>query len=388
MKVAILTLGCKLNQYESEMVKEMHLKRGDTIVSLKDAPDLVYINTCSVTAMAGHESRNLFHRALSTGAEVKVMGCHAKLFPEEFENAAFFDPDTIKGINIYQERMRAYVRIQKGCENFCTYCIVPYARGENRSFPPEQIIKEVKEKTRAGFFEIILTGTHIGNYNYKGVKLPDLIKMLLDENIQVRLSSLKPDNINDELIELFEHERLAPHIHISQQSGDNRILKWMGRNYTGEDTIRIVSELRGIRPEINIGADFIVGFPGEDEEAFQNSVRLVEEAFITYLHVFRYSPRPFTLATLLPNQVHDSVRKMRSKILRKLGTKNNFEYRKTMVGKVFRVIPSRKMDYEDRLYYGFTPNYIRVLFSKEPVQNPVDVKITHITEERTYGERV
>ena len=387
MRIAFLTLGCKFNQYETEMIKEYHLRKGDVIVNYNDTPDITYVNTCTVTGLAGHQSRNLYRRALKSSKKVRVLGCHAKLFPEEFPGAEFFDISKIEDRNTLQQRTRAYVRIQKGCDNFCTYCIVPYARGKNISFPPEKIIDEVKRKIDVGFKEVVLTGIHIGNYNYDGITISGLLERLLKLNIQIRLSSMKPDRIDKKLIDLFSLSNLAPHLHISQQSGDNKILKKMGRHYKKEDTLRIVDAIRNVRSDVNFGADFIVGFPGEDEDAFDRSVSLIKEAGISYLHIFRYSPRPFTLAAHFPDQVPDRVRKERAERLRKLGDEMSYKFRGKLVGKIYRVIPERKQDSEERLYYGFTPNYIRVLFSRDRVREVVPVRITRITMDRTYGER-
>lgn len=387
MKICFLTLGCKLNQYNTEMIKEIHLKKGDKIVSIDEKPDVIYVNTCSVTSLAGHQSRNLYRRAKKVTDEVLVLGCHAKLFPEEFTGAKFYNIKN-NGINIFQERMRAYLKIQEGCNNFCSYCIVPYARGENKSISPYTIIKELDEKMNVGYCEIILTGTHIGNYEYDGWKLKDVVRMILKKGVHLRLSSLSPKDIDDEFIRLFEYDNLAPHLHISQQSGDNRILKLMKRNYTREDTLNIIEKLRKIRPEINIGADFIVGFPYEDDNAFENSLRLIKEGDISYLHIFRYSPRPFTLARLYDDNVPDYLKMERSNVMRKIGDENNYRFRERMLYKIYKVFPVRKFDKQDKLYYGFTPNYIRVLFSKEPFFKPVNVRITKITMDRTYGERV
>ncbi len=386
MKVCFLTLGCKLNQYDAERLKEIHIKKGDIIVSIDEKPDIIYVNTCSVTSLAGHQSRNLFRRAKKITDKVLVLGCHAKLFPEEFDGAEFYNSED-NGINVFQERMRAYLKIQEGCNNFCSYCIVPYARGENRSVPPDRILEELEKKIDSGYCEIILTGTHIGNYYYDGIKLKDVVEMILKRKVHLRLSSLSPSEIDDSFIHLFEYENLAPHIHISQQSGDNKILKLMRRKYTREDTIKIVEKIRKVREDVNIGADFIVGFPYEDDNAFQNSLKLIEEANFTYLHIFRYSPRPFTLAKLFEDNVSDKKKIERSKVMKEFGDKNNYRFREKMLGKVYKVFPVRKFDKQDKMYYGFTPNYIRVLFSKEPFYEPTYVRITKITMDRTYGEK-
>ncbi|MEJ2568262.1 MAG: radical SAM protein, partial [candidate division WOR-3 bacterium] len=226
MKVSFDTLGCKINQFYTNCLEQKHIKEGDKVVSLDRNPDIAYINTCAVTARAGAESRKLYRKAKRNANEVRILGCQAKLFPKEFEEKTFIDENTLadKEYTPISSRVRPYLPIQFGCNNFCAYCIVPYARGKNYSLPENVIIKNLEKLMEKDYKEVVLTGIHIGNYRYKNLGLKDLIKKLLCFDIRIRLTSLMPDSLDAEFIKLFENENLMPHLHLSQQSGSDKIL--------------------------------------------------------------------------------------------------------------------------------------------------------------------
>ena len=389
MRICFLTLGCKQNQYETELVREYFLKNGAEEVSLDENPDVVFINTCSVTSLAGQQSRNLVRRALRRGARVIVSGCHAILFPDEFsgENIEILeDPWNLNSIlEKFSTRRRGYVLIERGCNNFCSYCIVPYARGRVRSRPKEDIIKEVKNLIKNGHKEIVLTGTHMGQYGKDtGEKLSSLLLTLAELGARIRLTSINPDEA-DEVLKAFHHPMIAPHLHLALQSGSDKVLKLMRRNYTREDIKKLVYRIKEIREDAGIGADFIVGFPGEGEREFEETYRLVEELPFSYLHVFRYSERPMTLALLYPERVPERIRKKRSKTLRELAKKKFYDFRKELIGKTYTVLVEKKKDSVTGLSYGFTPNYVRVQFEGNG-RDEVVVRIERIDDEFTYGK--
>lgn len=389
MKVAFLTLGCRINQFYTDCIKQKHIDKGDDIVYLRDKPDIAYINTCSVTNHAGHESRKIFRKVKRYAREIRIMGCQGKLFPEEFENSVFIDESTwIKSFsNPLQERKRAYLPIQSGCNNFCTYCIVPYARGKNYSLPKDLVIQHLKERIGVGYKEVVFTGLHIGSYKYKNTNLVSLLKESLKLNIRIRLSSIKPDIFNREFIELFKNENLMPHIHLSQQSGDNKILKSMGRTYTKDKTLWISEELRKIRENIRIAGDFIVGFPGEGDSEFNNTVNLIRKANFSHLHIFRYSKRPYTLASLYPDHVQDLVKKQRSEILMDLAKKQREIFIQEQIGRSYRVLIEYKSSLGNGYVSGITPNYIKVHFQQNGGKKDfVPVVIKGLNKGYVYGE--
>lgn len=364
MKVAFITLGCKVNQFYTDCIKQKHINNGDKVTSLYDIPDIAYINTCAVTTHAGHESRKIFRKAKKYAKEIRIMGCQGKLFPEEFENYKFIDEtDWIKRYsNPHQERKRAYLPIQAGCNNFCTYCIVPYARGKNYSLPKEVVIRNLKERIDEGYKEVVLTGMHIGSYKYNNSNLISLLEELLKFNVRIRLTSIKPDFIDEKFLELFQNDNLMPHLHISQQSGDNKILKRMARTYKRDKTIWISEKLLDINKNARIAGDFIVGFPGEGQDEFRSTLNLIKEAHFSHLHIFRYSRRPYTMASLYPEQVPEIVKKERSKILIEFGKEQRENFIKQQIGKKYYVLVENKSHLGNGFSSGITPNYIKVHF--------------------------
>jgi threonylcarbamoyladenosine tRNA methylthiotransferase MtaB len=389
MKVSFDTLGCKINQFYTNCLKQKHIKKGDEVVSLEKNPDIAYVNTCAVTARAGAESRKLYRKAYKKANEVRILGCQAKLFPEEFEGKYYSNEDVLikKNYETKSSRVRPYLPIQFGCNNFCAYCIVPYARGKNYSLPEDIIIKNLEKLMENDYKEVVLTGIHIGNYHYKNSGLKELIKKLLCFDIRIRLTSLMPDCLDSEFIKLFENENLMPHIHLSQQSGSNKILKKMGRKYTRETTLMVCEKLREVREDIRIAGDFIVGFPGESEEDFQATENLIKEAIFSHLHIFRYSERPYTLANLYPDEVQDSVRKERAHRLKDLGESQRAKFVCKNIGKTFEVIIEGKSNLGNEWLTGITPNYIKVHFPENGNKNGmVSIKISELKKGFVYGK--
>jgi threonylcarbamoyladenosine tRNA methylthiotransferase MtaB len=370
-------------------LKQKHIKEGDKVVSLEKNPDIAYINTCAVTARAGAESRKLYRKAKRNAKEVKILGCQAKLFPEEFEAKYHCNEDELieKNYETKSSRARPYLPIQFGCNNFCAYCIVPYAREKNYSLPENLIIKNIEKLIENDYEEVVLTGIHIGNYRYKNSGLKELIEKLLCFDIRIRLTSLMPDCLDPEFIKLFENENLMPHVHISQQSGSNKILKRMRRKYTRETTLMVSEKLREVGKDIRIAGDFIVGFPGETEKDFKDTENLIKKANFSHLHIFRYSERPYTLANLYPNEVQDSVRKERAQRLKDLGESQRAKFIEKNIGKTFDVIIEGKSNLGNKWLTGITPNYIKVHFRENGKKKSlVPIKISKFKKGIVYGK--
>jgi threonylcarbamoyladenosine tRNA methylthiotransferase MtaB len=389
MKISFSTLGCKINQFYTECLKQKHIEDGNDVVSIDEKPDIAYVNTCAVTARAGSEGRKLYRKAKKNAKEVRILGCQAKLFPEDFNEKYYIDENilTHQEFKPTSSRARPYLPIQFGCNNFCTYCIVPYARGKSYSLPEDRIIKNIKDLIDNGYKEVILTGIHIGNYRYKEKGLKELLKELLKFDIRIRLTSITPDCLDNEFIELFENRNLMPHIHLSQQSGSNKILKRMQRKYTRDKTLWLAEKLRDTREEILLAGDFIVGFPGENEEDFNDTVNLIKEATFCHLHIFRYSSRPYTLASLYPQQIQDSVKKERAHKLKELGELQKSKFIRENIGKNYEVIIEESSNAAKKWSTGMTPNYIKVYFpSNGKKKDIVSVKILNFENDFVYGK--
>lgn len=345
--VEVVTFGCRINSFESEVLKE----------KFKDSDNLIIVNTCAVTGEAERQCRQAVRklRKEHPDAKIVVTGCAAQVNPQKFAEMPEVDlivgnkekaeiekylnseinEKTIVGdifsyddydkylITGFEGRQRAFVQIQQGCNHRCTYCIVPFARGNNRSVPEEDIIRQIKMLLANGFKEICLTGVDACSYQPSFSGLVKHILEQISELPSLQFGSLDPAAIDDEFIALVgQYKNIYPHFHLSVQSGDNLILKRMRRRHTREDVINLCNKIRALRPEATFGADFICGFPTETEEAFNNTCKLVDEAGIDKLHVFPYSERKGTPAALMP-QVDMEERRHRAKILRSLREDSN-----------------------------------------------------------------
>jgi len=350
----VITLGCRINTYESEILKE----------KFKNRDDLIIINTCAVTGEAERQCRQTIRklRRENPDAKIIVTGCAAQIAPQKFAKMEEVDlilgnkekteiekyiqndicEKTIVGdifsydrcdnylITGFEGRQKAFVQIQQGCDHRCTYCIIPYARGNNRSVPLKGILNQIRELLNQGFNEICLTGVDICSYKIDSTayrpSFSILIQTILEEIPELpslQFGSLDPAAIDGKFIALVgQYKNICPHFHLSIQSGDNMILKRMKRRHTREDVIALCNQIRNVRPEATFGADFICGFPTETDEQFQNTVKLVREAGLNKLHVFPYSERSGTPAALMP-QIPMDIRRERAKILRQEGESIN-----------------------------------------------------------------
>ena len=387
MKIAFITLGCKQNQYETERLRNLFLSKGHKEVGLSDQPDFVFLNTCAVTSQASRQSRNMLRRVLKSGSRVVVGGCDAKLFPDAYgvysdTKIANFD-NFLFGLSFFSHRARAFVKIETGCSNFCSYCIVPYARGPVRTRNKKEILEEVKRLKENGHREVVLTGTHIGEYGRDtNERLDDLAREIKKYDINIRLTSIMPSDVDEGILSLLRDRIIAPHIHLSIQSGSDKILKRMFRRYKRDDVFNLIEKIYAIDPNTAIGGDFIVGFPGEDERDFQDTREMIEELPFSYLHIFRYSPRPYTLAYMYPEHVPERIAKERSKYLIRLGREKNIKFRQGFLGKTLTAYGEKEK--RDGGYIAFTSNYIRVNLDRAIDEGRV--RISKVEQDRTYAE--
>ena len=394
----VYNLGCKVNAYELSALSSLLIKEG--FKEDDQNPDVVLINTCSVTATADQKSRQHIRKMqkLFPNAVIAVMGCYSqgnhKFIEEEIkptillgtshrkdvidlikkalsdgghykiieENTRNFEYEEL-GITSYTENVRAFLKIQDGCNNFCTYCIVPYRRGKMRSRSKENVIKEAEYLVSQGYQEIVLSGIHVGGYgqDLRDVSFSDLVETL--SNIEglksLRISSIEESEIDDKLISLItSKDNLAKHLHIPLQSGANHVLKLMNRKYTREQFISKIKRIKELMPGVMISGDVIVGFPQESEEDFQDTYNLCKECF-DMLHVFPYSARPGTVAARMDGQISPEVKKQRSKVLLDLSDELYQNFVNCFIDKEVTVLVE-KYDQEKGLNIGHTSNYISV----------------------------
>lgn len=370
MSGKIVTFGCRLNTYESEVMRKFVEDSSD---------DVIVFNTCAVTAEAERQARQAIRKARRENPSIKIIvtGCSAQVSPDTYtkmpevdrvlgnddklkaDNFRFAAFDTEKAIvndimsvketaghliSNFQGKSRAFIQVQNGCDHRCTFCIIPYGRGNSRSVPVGDIVNQTRLLIDAGYKEIVLTGVDITAYGADlpgKPKLGEMVKRLLalvPDIKRLRISSIDSVEVDDDLLQLVENEpRLMPHFHLSLQAGDNLTLKRMKRRHLREDAIHICKEFRRRRSDIVFGADLIAGFPTETEEMFQNTLRIVDECDLTYLHVFPYSQRPGTPAARMP-QVASELIKDRAKRLREVGQQKELVFLKSNIGKMANVL--------------------------------------------------
>lgn len=379
MKVAILTLGCKVNQAESAFMARVLSSRGLAVVELSEQPDYCVINTCTVTAKSDYQSRQLIRRAVRRGARVIVTGCYAQVSPEEVRRieGVFDIVSNDKKYNIIKmidydmsstslylfARSRPYVKVQDGCNNACTYCIVPRARGRSRSIDMPAILNQISEFESQGYQEIVLTGIHLGSFGHDLQPrscLTDLLKTILNktEIRRLRLSSLEVNEVDEELIELLQEPRICRHIHIPLQSGDNSILKLMKRRYSVRDFASVVERISGKVNGIAIGTDVIVGFPGEGDLEFSHTRETLESLPLAYMHIFPFSPRPKTIASGMRGQNAVPVKRERFAVLNALNTGKKGRYISSQVNETLDIVIEEQCS--NGTVLGTSSNYLKV----------------------------
>jgi threonylcarbamoyladenosine tRNA methylthiotransferase MtaB len=386
-RIALDTVGCKLNQAETQLLAQQFAQAGYRLVPPAEGADVYILNTCTVTHVADGKCRRLLRlaRRRNPKALVVAVGCYAErarqelaqiegvdlvldnsekqhLLPLLEESGRLVSPlHGQRGSTIAQAdfRTRAFIKVHDGCNNFCSYCIVPLVRGREKSVPLDQVIAEVKCRIAEGYKEVVLTGTEIGSYNYAGVGLKGLLQHILTQTgvIRLRLSSLQPQEISPELIELWRDGKLCRHFHLSLQSGSDAVLSRMKRRYTVGDYQRAVALIRDMVPEAAITTDIIVGFPGETEAEFGQSYQLCRRMEFARIHVFTYSLRQGTQAALMPDQVGDRVKRERSQRMLALARERAQNFRRQFLGKTMPVLWEKQ---SDGIWSGLTDNYIRV----------------------------
>ena len=405
--VGFHTLGCKVNQSETEAMTALFLDKGYQLGEFEAYCDVYVINTCTVTHAGDRKSRQMIRRAkqINPQAVVVVTGCYAQTSPEAI--AAIEDVDIILGTNMRHlivdeveafagsrvqlvdekdtltdfeeismdrviQKARAYLKVQEGCEQFCTYCIIPYARGPLRSRSMENTLQEAKKLEQAGFKEIILTGIHLGAYGkpseaereagaVQQVTLADLCEMLLNETSfeRIRLSSIEPTEVDDHLLRLFaENRRMCRHLHLPLQAGDDDVLEAMHRPYNTEQYRQEMARIREAVPDIALSTDLMVGFPGETDEQFENSLRFCDEIAFSSMHLFKYSPRQGTPAAGYPNQVPNEVKDIRSKRMQEMAERNMLRYMEAHLGQIVEVLVEEQRS--DGIWLGHTDTYLHV----------------------------
>jgi len=424
--VAFRTLGCRLNQAETDAFKSELTKFNLREVSGSEPANLTVINSCAVTRAAEAKTRATITaaRRISPNGKIAIVGCYSQLaaaelldipgvylvlgnnekynlfdFLEEIDQGEKIVRVTTPGLaattfragyhSALDLRIRVNLKIQEGCDYYCAYCILPYLRGAPRSREPQDCIAEIRQLTEQGVREIILTGINLGRYQSSEGDLAALIRRLLDETTipRIRLSSIEPDLITPQLIELIASEpRLCRYLHIPLQHGADTVLGLMKRHYQTADYAALVNSIKQRMPEICIGADVMVGFPGETESEFEQMRRFIENIDITYLHVFRYSARPGTPAADLGDHIPDSEKKRRSAILRQLSGRKRTQFMQTFSGKVCPVLFEEKIATDT--WQGLTDNYVKVRAnSKEHLYNRIrKVRIIHVSGDFLKGE--
>ncbi|MBD3169698.1 MAG: tRNA (N(6)-L-threonylcarbamoyladenosine(37)-C(2))-methylthiotransferase MtaB [candidate division Zixibacteria bacterium] len=405
--IAVKTIGCKLNQYDSQAIAEPFLKHGYSWVKFDQPADVYIINTCTVTGRADYSSRQAVSRAARTANAdgnkkgiVVVTGCYAEVDPDALESIEGADlvignrgkANIYRIVSDYLETgiippldevhpaeqcsvwgraisemkgySRAFIKIQDGCNSNCSYCIVPRARGEETSRSLEEITGEIERLSSTGYNEIVLTGVHIGRYKYNGLDFPGLLKEILTgAGPRIRFSSIEPNEINDKLIAVISgNSRFCRHIHIPVQSGSDRILRAMNRGYRAEKIRRIAADLHNAVNGLTLGADFITGFPGETDEDFKHSETIASEARFGYLHVFTYSDRPDTKAARMKEKVDSEVKSKRTGELIRLSSSLIEANLKANIGKTGEVILESRKHRATGMFTGISDNYLRAVF--------------------------
>lgn len=417
-KVAFCSLGCKVNQYETNAMAQKFIEHGYEVVEFDEYADVYIVNTCTVTNVADRKSRQMLRRAkeINKDATLVACGCYAQVAKEELKKIPEIDliignnekNDIIQivenhiaqkgaedlvsdvmykldyvelGTTTYTEKTRAVIKVQDGCDRFCSYCLIPYARGHIRSRKIENVIEEIKKVVEEGINEVVITGIHIASYgrDFKGENI-GLIDLLEEINkIQglhrIRLGSIEPTIITDEFVErLSKLDKICDHFHLSLQSGCTETLKRMNRRYTTEEFRDVTKRLRSKFPNAALTTDIIVGFPGETDEEFNTTYEFLKEIAFYKMHIFKYSQRKETKAAVMPNQVDGKIKEERSKKLIELSNENEYNYNKKYIGKQVEVLFEER---EGEYLKGHTTNYIVVKHKTD--KNDLINKIAKVT---------
>jgi threonylcarbamoyladenosine tRNA methylthiotransferase MtaB len=364
--IAFKTLGCRLNQYETDALVSQFFKAGYEIVEFSDNADVCIVNTCTVTNKSDQKSRNIINQAgKRNGQMVVVTGCMANHYQaqlEEQEQISYVVPneqkssifslidahfkgeivhidDSSRGIFDYEVAEKSFhtrcmVKIQDGCDNFCTFCIIPSVRGRAVSRPVSDILSNTREALDLGYKEIVLTGVNIGRYRHEDHNFEKLVEKILEVpgDFRVRISSIEPDGFGDRFFNLLSHPKMCPHLHLCLQSGSDKVLLQMHRMYTTKKYLSMVEKIKALHPAFNFTTDIIVGFPGETEEDFNATCDVVRQVGFSHVHTFPYSVRDQTRAARMPGQTSERIKAQRGKIIRDIAESNKIKYRKSFIG--------------------------------------------------------
>ncbi|WP_276873940.1 tRNA (N(6)-L-threonylcarbamoyladenosine(37)-C(2))-methylthiotransferase MtaB [Dialister micraerophilus] len=427
-KVSFITLGCKVNQYDSDAMRTLFIHRGYKPVEHSEVADVYIINTCSVTSIGDRKSRQVIRkiRRNNPDAVIAATGCYAQVAPEELEKMG--DVDVIVGhqdrnkivdyieeaeksektVNAVKDIMsireyenltvdpegevkaRAFVKVQEGCDNYCTFCIIPYARGRLKSRKQEDAVDEIKKLVEKGYREVVLTGIHLGNYGKdlrNGTSLSTLVSELLKipNLLRIRLGSIESVELSDELINIIKNEkRVCHHLHLPLQSGSDAVLKSMNRHYRLKQYKDLIAMLREKIPNLALTTDLIVGFPGETEENFKETLNTLHELNFSAIHVFPFSKRTGTPAAMYPNQITNEEKKKRVHRVQELEKKISKEFRCEFLNKIVHVLAENK---KEEYFEGFSDEYIRVTIKGENVKRGhlYSVIVEEVTDEGLIG---
>jgi len=431
-KVSFYTLGCKVNQYETNAMTQKFKEAGYEIINMnEEIADIYIVNTCTVTNMSDRKSRQILRRLKEKNHDsiIVAVGCYAQVAKKELEEMpeidivlgneekndivqyverfileknklAQVDDISIKrefndmGQITYTEKTRAVIKVQDGCNQFCSYCIIPYARGRVRSRKQESIIEEIKQITESGIQEVVITGIHVASYGKDFGNENGLIELLEQINLidgisRIRLGSLEPKIITEEFMQrLVKLDKICHHFHLSLQSGCDETLKRMNRKYTTIDVNKIIERLRKYYDDVMITTDIIVGFPGETDEEFNITYEFLKNVKLYKMHVFQYSPRKGTRAAVAPNQVDGKIKEARSKKLIELSNENQLEYNQKLIGQNVEVLFEDKEIRDGSTYFkGHTKNYVLVKYrTEEELENTLrKIKVLEAEAENVVG---
>ncbi|MDD5680498.1 MAG: tRNA (N(6)-L-threonylcarbamoyladenosine(37)-C(2))-methylthiotransferase MtaB [Candidatus Omnitrophica bacterium] len=425
---AFFTLGCKVNQYETQSIRESFLRAGYKEAAPNEPCDVYVINTCTVTEKTDRESRRLIRKAhrQNPSAKIVVTGCYAELDSDEINSVSGVsfiiknaDKDKITeivdpgksvrhrtktgeyapgAISDFKDRSKAFLKIQDGCNNFCSYCKVPLVRGYSVSRPADAVLGEMKRLIAGGFKEIILTGICLGAWGEELTPKRDLTALVakiiaIKGNFRIRLSSIEPKYVNNALLTIIKHSpKLCKHLHIPLQSGDDKVLKMMNRPYTFAEYAGIIGNAKSKVPGISVTTDILLGFPGEGDRNFRNTCKLIERVKPSRVHIFPYSRRKGTMAVNLPGEVPRHVIDQRFRIMDALALKTSYEYRKNFLGKTTEVLAEAERDKESGLLKGYDDKYISIILTGTASKGAdkyaaklVPVRIQKVDGPKTYG---
>jgi len=427
MRVSFYTLGCKVNLYETEVVMNNFKKSGYSIVEFNEVSDIIVINTCTVTNMSDRKSRNIIRHAIKNNPNcmVVVMGCYSQVKQDEVNKIDGVDiiigntnksriieivekyiknkqkinlVEEIKKVDFedmyldsFETKTRAFIKIQDGCNNYCSYCIIPYARGDIRSKEKEKALEEANILVNNGYKEIVLAGIHTGhygkdNYNYD---ISDLLNDLcnLDKLKRIRISSIEITELDDKFMKILTNNKIVNHLHIPLQSGCNKILKEMNRKYNTDYFYNKINEIRSIKSDISITTDVIVGFPNETEEDFIETYNFIKKLSFSKIHVFPFSKRDGTKAALMSNQVNEDIKKERVRKLLELSKELEIKYMNNFINKELEVLVE---GYKDNIIEGHSTNYLLVKSdgNNDNINNIVKIKIDKFEYPNLYGSKI